>query len=70
MPETDGLVTLRERVRRKLARLIRTTIAANDGQGVADSVGELDLADAIMREFALRPVASGKVGDGGEVEPI
>ncbi|MDO9334919.1 MAG: hypothetical protein Q7T61_00825 [Caulobacter sp.] len=53
--QTDGVVTLRERVRRKaksrLAQIIR------------DNPWPPDAADAILREFAIRPVAWGKVSD-------
>lgn len=56
----DG--SLREKVRERLAELI----------GGHAEVEFLDLvyaaADAIMREFALRPVASGIVTGEGEVE--
>jgi hypothetical protein len=61
MPETDPLVTLRERVRERLMLIIGD--ATNDDYDAAARA-----ADAILREFRLQPVAWGRVTEGGEVE--
>lgn len=59
--ETDGVVTLRERVRERLIAIM--------SEGVAEGRWIGETADAIMREFALRPVSQGKVdAETGEVE--
>jgi hypothetical protein len=61
--ETDGVVTLRERVRERLLALTSFHIS---GKFID---GEAELVDAIMREFSLRPVSQGKVdAETGEVE--
>ena len=55
--------TLRERVRERLIDLI----AANEHDYESNCVG---IADAILREFRLQPVAVGKVTGEGEVEGL
>lgn len=55
----DGL---RERVRERLLALISHHIT---GQFLD---GEVELADAILREFRIQPVSVGTVGEGGEVK--
>jgi len=52
---------LRERVRERLVAIIEMYAGQGDNRSV-------HAADAILREFALRPVAVGTVGEGGEVK--
>ena len=73
--QTDGVVTLRERVRERLGQLIDPLAWENrdkpdypDYYGRADWLETLAKADAILREFALRPVSQGVVGEDGEVQ--
>lgn len=63
-------------MRDRLIELAREKVKV-DASGIAPAVashfvfGFDDLADAIMREFALRPVSQGKItGDNSEVEPL
>lgn len=55
--QTDGVVTLRERVRERLIELIEE---ATDEKGYTYRE---ELALSILREFALRPVSQGVVKD-------
>jgi len=65
-------VTLRERVRERLAGLARQHIKV-DATGLAPAVvshyidGFDELADAILREFRLQPVAWGRVTEDGRL---
>jgi len=65
MPETDGVVTLRERVRERLAEIIFDAAAQEHPTNAAQKA-----ADAILREFRLQPVAWGRVTEGEEVEGL
>jgi len=68
MPETDGLVTLRERVRERLVSLIGQHVNQGDDY-LLPNVEEA--ADAILREFRLQPVAWGRVdAETEEVAPL
>ena len=60
--------TLRERVRERLLELIAKEIWVMDERD--KFYGAADLADAILREFRLQPVAVGKVTGEGEVEGL
>jgi hypothetical protein len=60
-------VTLRERVRERLIDLAKQHIWDDHLSGAS---GNADLADAILREFRLQPVAWGRVTEGGEVEGL
>ena len=74
--------TLRERVRERLIRTIYDSLDNQEAGAYTGSVnclpvcemdGHFDLgevADAILREFRLQPVAVGKVTGEGEVEGI
>lgn len=59
--------TLRERVRERLVELAREHIYDDHLCGAS---GHDDLADAILREFRVQPVAVGKVTGEGEVEGL
>jgi hypothetical protein len=64
LPEqTDGVVTLRERVRERLWELIDEHTETHDGSKVHFIY---DAADAIMKEFALRPLSQGVVNSDTE----
>jgi hypothetical protein len=59
--QTDGVVTLRERVRERLiAAIERGCWPAPTAESAART------ADAILREFALRPVSQGVVNSDSE----
>jgi hypothetical protein len=60
MSEAEA-VTLRERVRERLAQIIEEVAIGGFGK-------VLPAADTIMAEFRLQPVAWGRVTEGGEVE--
>jgi hypothetical protein len=71
MPETDGLVTLRERVRERLAFHLSQAVLTLAAGGITKAQVDAVVAagtDAILREFRLQPVAWGRVTEGGEVE--